>query len=320
MMKFLGFRRPRRAVLSLIAMATSACLPASAGPATAAPRIVIEEPITPIPQPRPMDVAKVALGERLFKDKRLSVDLSRSCHSCHELADNGATHGVADRALDGSPLAFNTSTIFNAALSFRFGWQGEFRSLESHVAATLQNPSIMGSSIPQVVSRLSADPELVRQFQSVYGRGPDERNLLDAIATFERTLVTTGSRFDGWLAGDASALSPQAQAGYAQFKSLGCITCHQGVNVGGNLFQRHGIFHPLVNAGPQIVRVPSLRNVATTAPYFHDGSAASLDVAVRRMASSQLNTTLTQSQVDQLVAFLGTLTGNYQGTRVGAQR
>jgi cytochrome c peroxidase len=169
-----------------------------------------------------------------------------------------------------------------------------------------------------VLRRLRADPELVNQFEQAYRRGPDRADLLDAIATYERSLLTPGSRFDRWLGGDAAALSAKEQDGYQLFKSIGCISCHQGVNVGGNLFERHGIFHPLGSPQPKILRVPSLRNVATTAPYFHDGSAATLDDAVRKMAFAQLDDILTDQQVDAIVAFLRTLTGNYRGVPVTA--
>jgi cytochrome c peroxidase len=278
------------------------------------------EPITPVPEPPPADPLKVALGERLFGDPRLSRGNTRKCSSCHDLGTNGASRNVQDTALDGSPLSLNTATVFNSALSFRVGWEGDFRTLEAQAAAALQSPQIMGSRIDEVVERLDHDPVLVHQFEMAYGHGPDPPSVLDAIVTFERSLVTPGSRFDRWLAGDMSALSAQQIDGYRLFKSLGCVACHQGVNVGGNLFQRHGIFHPLARAQPEILRVPSLRNVATTAPYFHDGSAPSLDEAVRKMAAAQLNSTLTDQQVDEIVAFLRTLTGTYHGRPVGEPR
>ncbi len=197
---------------------------------------------------------------------------------------------------------------------------GSARTLEAQAAASLQNPRIMDSRIDEVVGKLSQDSDLVHQFEVAYGHGPDPASVLDAIATFERSLVTPASRFDRWLAGDRAALSAQQIEGYRLFKSLGCVSCHQGVNVGGNLFQRHGIFHPLARAEPEILRVPSLRNVATTAPYFHDGSAATLDEAVRKMANAQLDLTLTDQQVEEIVAFLRTLTGTSRGRPVGEPR
>ena len=278
------------------------------------------EPITPLPEPPAADPLRVALGERLFEDPRLSRGNTRKCSSCHDLRTNGASRNMQDTALDGSLLLLNTPTVFNSALCFRLGWEGESRTLEAQAAATIQNPRIMDSRVDEVVGKLSHDSDLVHQFKVAYGHGPDPASVLNAIATFERSLVTPGSRFDRWLAGDTAALSAQQLDGYRLFKSLGCASCHQGVNVGGNLLQRHGVFHPLAQAEPEILRVPSLRNVATTAPYFHDGSAPSLDDAVRKMATAQLNLTLTDQQVDEIVAYLRSLTGTYHGRPVGEPR
>ena len=279
---------------------------------------VAEEPITPIPEPPAIDPLKTKLGERLFGDPRLSHDNSRSCSSCHDLRTNGASSKSHDVGLDGSSLPLNTLTIFNAALNFRFGWEGKLRTLESDAEAALENPQLMGTNMSELAEKLAADPDMRRDFTAVYGGGPDAGNILDAIASFERTLVTPGSRFDRWLAGDAAALSTEELDGYRLFKSLGCVACHQGVNIGGNLFERHGIFHPLASPKPEILRVPSLRNVATTPPYFHDGSAQTLDDAVRKMGFAQLNSTLTDQQVKAIVAYLRTLTGDYHGAPVGA--
>jgi cytochrome c peroxidase len=278
---------------------------------------VVGEPITPTPKPPSIDPLKVSLGERLFGEPRLSRDNSRSCSSCHDLGTNGASARRRDTGLDGSELSLNTLTVFNAALSFRFGWEGKIRTLESDTKASLESPRTMGGEISEITKKLDADPEMRGKFIAAYGRAPDDANIVDAIASFERTLVTPDSRFDRWLAGDAAALSAEELDGYRLFKSLGCVSCHQGVNVGGNLFQRHGIFHPLASPDPQILRVPSLRNVATTPPYFHDGSAPTLEDAVRKMGLAQLNATLTDRQVQAIVAYLQTLTGNYRGTPVG---
>jgi cytochrome c peroxidase len=295
----------------------SSAIPQPLAQAPEANGVNSEEPITPIPSLSPIDPMKVRLGERLFGDPRLSRDNSRSCSSCHDLGSNGATRVDHDNGFDGSSLPLNTPTVFNAALSFRFGWEGKIRTLESDITASLQNPQIMGADIAELAEKLGADPGLRREFMAVYGSGPDAQNLVDALVSFQRTLTTPGSRFDRWLAGDAGALSAEEQDGYRLFKSLGCVSCHQGVNIGGNLFQRHGIFHPLASPKPEILRVPSLRNVATTAPYFHDGSAATLDDAVRKMGMAQLNSTLTSQQVSAIVAYLQTLTGKYHGVPVG---
>jgi len=309
-------RRPLRICLALLlVLASGAAAQAPDSEPSAAKSLADQEPITPIPPPPAAEPQKLALGERLFGDHRLSADGKLACSSCHDLRTNGASGGQAV-AHDGSKSPFDTLTVFNAALNFRLNWEGNFWDLGAHMESSLENPVNMRTSVDEVLRKLNADPQMVQQFRAAYGRAPDRTSFLDALATFERSLLTPGSRFDRWLGGDASALSPQELGGYQLFKSLGCSSCHQGVNVGGNLFERQGVFRPLVPGKPEIVRVPSLRNVATTAPYFHDGSAPTLEEAVRKMAAAQLDRTLTDQQVDSLVAFLKTLTGTYRGVAV----
>jgi len=244
-----------------------------------------EEPIRPIPAPQKIDPLKIKLGERLFGDPRLSRDIRAVARRATISARMVQPQRTTTLASTAQSLPLNTLTIFNVALSSRFGWEGKFRTLESDTKASLENPQIMGASISKLAEKLAADPNMRREFTAVYGSGPDATNIVDAIAGFERTLMTPGSRFDRWLEGDAAALSRDELSGYRLFKFLGCVSCHQGVNIGGNLFERHGIFHPLASPQPEILRVPSLRNVATTPPYFHDGSAQTLDDAVRQNGS-----------------------------------
>lgn len=290
---------------------------ASAGevPTGAGVRSLEGEPITPIPPAPKADPRRRALGERLFADMRLSRDGTRACVSCHDVESSGANRNRRDAELDGTPLPFNTPTVFNAALSFRLTWLGTVRDLRTHTVDALESPATMGLSVAEAIARVAAIPSLARRFRIAYGREPDGEALLDALTTYQRSLVTPGSRFDRWLSGDATALTAAELDGYQRFKSVGCVTCHQGVNVGGNLFQRQGVFEPLAPE-PETVRVPSLRNVATTAPYFHDGSAPTLAVAVRRMAAAQLGATLSDVETDAIVAFLRTLTGIYRGEPV----
>src|SRR5271166_1333618 len=275
-----------------------------------------QEPITPIPAAPAQDPRRVALGEQLFQDWRLSHDNMRRCLTCHDTRTIGARANAHDTTPKGEPIPLNTLTIFNAALSFRLNWEGNFRSLEREVEHGIGSPDLMGSSVEEVVGKLLADPDIVKRFREAYGRGPDHDNLLDAIAVFERSLTTPGSRFDRWLQGDAGAITAEELSGYQLFKSLGCISCHQGMNVGGNLFERHGIFHPLGSPEPEQARVPSLRNVATTPSYFHDGSAATLSEAVKAMGFAQLDRVLTDEQTAAIVSFLKTLTGTYKGAPV----
>lgn len=286
--------------------------------AYAPPPVAAEEPITPIPDPPAADPARLALGERLFNDRRLSHDGTLACSSCHDIHTNGADgrlHHVAG-AIGKPPLA--TLTVFNAALSFRLNWQGNVHTLEAQTEALIENPANMASNVTEILGKLDADRTMVRHFRQAYGREPDKASLLDAIAVYERSLLTPDSRFDQWLKGNRTALSAEEHRGYVLFQSLGCVACHQGVNVGGNIYERHGIFHPLASPWPEVLRVPSLRNVAMLAPYFHDGSAPTLDDAVREMALAQLDQTLTEDEVSAVTAFLRTLTGKYRGVMVTA--
>jgi cytochrome c peroxidase len=260
------------------------------------------------------------LGDRLFHDPRLSHDNTRSCNSCHDTSTNGASANDANAASNSAADAvkLNIPTIFNAALNFRLNWEGDLRTLEDQVVQTLNKSQTMGSDVDEALRKMQADPDVARQFREAYGREADRTAFLGSIAAYERTLLTPGSRFDRWLEGDVNAITAEEFGGYQLFKSLGCVSCHQGVNVGGNMYQRHGVFHPLASPKPEIVRVPSLRNVAVTPPYFHDGSADTLSKAVQEMGYAQLDRKLTDDQTKAIVAFLNTLTGTYLGMPVTA--
>ncbi len=278
------------------------------------------EPITPVPNTPANDSAIADLGERLFKDPRLSHGGDRSCRSCHDLESNGADGRQRDVSPAGVPLRRNTNTVFNAGLSFRLDWTGDVRTLQEQADKSVLEPDFMATTWPELLGKLQADPDTVAAFVNAEGKPPDRDGVLDALATYERTLSTPDSRFDLWLRGNATALSTDEVEGYRLFKSAGCVSCHQGVNVGGNLFEKNGIFRPLPGQDPEMMRVPSLRNVAVTAPYFHDGGTATLDEAVRRMAEAQLGRVLSEQQVGLITAFLRTLTGRYRGRLLTAPR
>jgi cytochrome c peroxidase len=286
-------------------------------------------PIQPIPAKVDLDPRKVALGERLFHDAGLSKDGTISCASCHDISAGGDDGRRVSTGIGGAQGALNAPTVLNSAFNFRQFWDGRARSLEDQVDGPIQHPDEMGMQWSKVLDHLTGDPEYTRLFAQAYGGAPSQEWVKDAIATFERSLTTPGCAFDRHLLGDASALSAQARAGYELFLSLGCISCHQGVNTGGNMFQPLGKMGDFFAGREEEVRpsdlgrfnvtgeerdrftfkVPSLRNVELTAPYFHDGSVATLEDAVQLMARFQLGEDLTAEEVGLIVAFLKALTG-----------
>jgi cytochrome c peroxidase len=270
------------------------------------------EPISAVEVPA-IEPSKVALGEVLFNDPRLSGDGARSCATCHDIETSGASDARFDRSPEGGALEFNTPTVFNAALNFRLNWEGNFSVLQDHARSLISNPNVMGGTMETIVQTLGADPAIHDLAETAYGAPLDETNLVDALAAYQESLVLIDSPFDRWLAGDASALTEEEKQGYRRFKEVGCAACHQGRNVGGNLYQRHGIFHPLTSGGPSRVRVPSLRTVYYTPPYFHDGSAETLDKAIRAMGRAQLDVILDEEDVSNIAAFLKSLTGSHKG-------
>ncbi|MGI4748876.1 MAG: cytochrome-c peroxidase [Janthinobacterium lividum] len=278
------------------------------------------EPITPIQAPTPQDPRRIALGAALFSDPRLSSSGHISCASCHDLRTNGASVSSHDLASSGRLTAVNTPTVFNAALSFRLNWRGDARSLEMQADDSLRRADIMSATPGLVLAAINKEPDMRQRFRTIYGHPADWEALLDALATFERTLVTPGGRFDQWLKGDSAALTSSERDGYRLFKSVGCVSCHQGVGIGGNLFEKVGVVKPDLPDSGKIFRVPSLRNVAATPPYFHDGSAPTLAIAVRHMASGQLGLALADHDVGLIVSFLKTLDGQYDGHAMTAAR
>ena len=205
---------------------------------------------------------------------------------------------------------------------------GRSPTLETQVNGPINNPAVMASSWPIVIQRLSADDDYRRRFEAIYGDGVTADNVRDAIASYERTLITPNARFDQYLLGSRDALSGIEKKGYQLFVSMGCISCHQGRNIGGNFYQKLGIIRPFYREGDygredlgrfnvtgeeadrHVFRVPSLRNIALTAPYFHDGSVETLEDAVKLMGLHQLGRELKPQEISAIVAFLGTLTGD----------
>jgi cytochrome c peroxidase len=290
-----------------------------------------DEPTTPIPGNVGLDADKVRLGEMLFHDVRLSRGDVLACASCHLLAEGGDDNRARAPGLDGELLNFNAPTVFNAALSFRLNWRGNFRTLEEQNEAVLLDSHLMNTTWDELLPKLRADEAYRDAFATAYGGDLGPAQVLDALATFQRSLTTPDAPFDRHLRGERDAITPEKERGYQLFKEYGCVACHQGVNVGGNLFQRFGIFHDPFSRWPIrtadlgrftitgevddrfVFRVPSLRNVAVTAPYFHDGRAETLEQAIEEMARSQLGRVLTEREIELIAGFLRTLTGEYRG-------
>jgi cytochrome c peroxidase len=290
------------------------------------------EPITPIPLTLALDQRKVELGDRLFHEVKLSDDGTISCASCHNLASGGVDHQPRSRGIGNKEGAINAPTVFNSGFNFRQFWDGRAESLEGQVDGPLQNPLEMGSTWPKAVAALTADSSYRAAFAAIFPDGIQPNNIRDAIATFERSLTTPNSRFDRFLHGDRAALNEAERDGYRLFKRIGCISCHQGMNIGGNSYQKLGIMENYFEARGHVnaadfgrfnvtrreddrffFKVPSLRNVALTRPYLHDGSAKTLNEVVRIMARYQLGVRLQADEEAAIVAFLCTLTGEYQG-------
>lgn len=269
----------------------------------------------------------IALGQKLYDEKALSINDTQSCASCHSIEVGGDDPNDTPTS-EGALGEFgdrNTPTVLNAGFHFRQFWDGRAADLAEQAKGPILNPVEMAmESEEQVVEKLSQMENYVLEFAQVF---PEEKNAITydniahAIAAFERTLITR-DRFDGYLNGDNSALSPKEKEGLELFVDVGCTVCHNGPAIGGNSYQKMGAIHPyegISDAGRFDVtkkeedrfffKVPSLRNIAETAPYFHDGKIASLHDAVQQMAHMQIDVTLDNEETEKIVSFLKSLSG-----------
>lgn len=292
----------------------------------------LEGPLKALPPVPALNGQHVELGRQLFNDPRLSVNNSLSCASCHRLEHGGADDKPLSLGFDGKPVAVNTPSVFNASLNFRQFWDGRAETLEEQVHVVVQSPSEMGSDWATVVERIGADPAYGRAFAEAYPDAVTQANIRNALADYERTLLSSNSRFDQYLAGNTAILTLEEKYGYQRFQDYGCIACHQGVNIGGNMFQKFGVLGDYFKArgnptvadlgrfnitgdedDRNVFKVPSLRNVAVTAPYFHDGSEPTLEGAVAIMFKYQLGRIPSAEDTALIVLFLKTLTGEWEG-------
>ena len=292
------------------------------------------EPIRPIDLSLPYDEAKAALGFKLYHDTRLSVDNTVSCASCHGLNTAGVDNKQYSEGVEGKLGGVNAPTVYNAVYNFVQFWDGRAATLADQAAGPPVNPVEMASpNFDAIVAKLNKDKKFVREFKKVYPEGLSQATITDAIEQFERTLITPNSRFDKYLRGDKTAITAEELEGYELFKKYNCATCHVGKNLGGESYELMGLRkHYFADRGLELTeedngrfkqtgverdrhrfKVPGLRNVALTWPYYHDGTRTSLKEAVCAMGTYQSGVELTDDEEDKIVAFLNTLTGEYQG-------
>ncbi|HEV8367173.1 MAG TPA: cytochrome c peroxidase [Pyrinomonadaceae bacterium] len=290
------------------------------------------EPIEPLPPSPTFNEKTVALGQKLFEDRQLSRNNSISCSSCHSLSLGGADGRIRSIGIDNRVGTINAPTVFNSGFNFKQFWDGRAETLEAQIDGPAHEASEMDSNWLEITNKLKQQPEYQAAFAELYPEGIQSNTVKDAIATFERSLSTPNSRFDQFLQGVNNVLSAEEQDGYRLFKNYGCSSCHQGLNVGGNMFQKFGVMGDYfadrgnitktdlgrfnvtgVERDRHVFKVPSLRNAALTAPYFHDGSAATLEDAVAVMAKYQLGRRMSPEEIRQIVSFIKTLTGEYKG-------
>lgn len=288
--------------------------------------------IEPIPLVRKLDERKVKLGEKLFNEPKLSKDNSISCAYCHSLKTGGVDRLRYSRGVNQALGVVNTPTVFNIEFNFKMHWNGVVATLEEQVDKPVYSERVMASSWPEIVSKLDKSNDYTSMFAKIYRNGINSDNIKDAIATYERSLYTPNSRFDKYLRGEQNVLTAEEQEGYRRFKAYGCVSCHQGINIGGNLFQDFGLFGNYFEDRGNVTkadlgrfnvtgneedryrfRVPSLRNIELTPPYFHDGTAETLEEAVKLMGKYQLGRRLSKQDNELIAEFLKTLTGEYQG-------
>src|SRR5471030_2902499 len=286
------------------ALAMALCCKAPPGAAADAP---LDEPIKPVPLTLHQDPARAALGRRLFNDARLSANNSVSCASCHDLARGGGDLQARSLGFRGQPTQVNTPTVLNAALNFKQFWNGRADTLEAQIDIVVRNPIEMGSNWPQILDKLTRDAGYTRAFAAAYRNGLTAANVRDAIASYERTLITPNARFDRYLRGERNAITADEKTGYAKFKQYGVMGDYFARRGGGNEADqgRYALTHNAEDL--HVFKVPSLRNVAQTAPYFHDASAVTLEEAFDAMFKFQLGRVGSKEDEAFIIQFLKTL-------------
>ncbi|MFA6196889.1 MAG: cytochrome c peroxidase [Sulfurimonas sp.] len=282
-----------------------------------------QEPIAPIPIESIADIKKAELGKELFFDTLLSKDNSTACVSCHDVYHGGADSRVVSEGFEGKKGNIQAPTVLNAKYNFKQFWNGRANNLHDQADGPINNPAEHNMNPKMIEERVNASQIYKEKFKDAYDVSKISYALvLDAIVAFENALTTPNAKFDKFLRNEIE-LSEEEKKGYIIFKQAGCITCHNGVNIGSNSFQKMGTFEEYESnthypdradiikeeANKNVFKVPTLRNITLTAPYFHDGSAKTLREAVMAMSRYNLGQKLSNSDIEKVIAFFRTLEG-----------
>jgi cytochrome c peroxidase len=299
-------------ILTILALLTSASLLAN-------------EPIQPIPTKAKVNKLQSELGKKLYFDPRLSKSGFISCNSCHNLSMGGTDNLKTSIGHNWQQGPINSPTVLNSTFNIAQFWDGRAKDLKEQAGGPIGNPKEMASNHDLAVKVISSIPAYVEEFKLAFGSGKvDIDKITTAIAEFEKTLITPNSRFDQWLAGKKEVITLQEKAGYKLFKTSGCVACHDGVAIGASTYQKMGVIKPYKTennakgrfsvtgkeADKFVFKVPTLRNIELTYPYFHDGNVSNLTDAVNIMSNIQLGKEFTAEETSKIVAFLKTLTGD----------
>ncbi len=286
----------------------------------------------PLPAPVIDNPAAVTTGEMLFADRRLSKDLNKACIDCHQFNKGGTDQLKYSPTINGGYRTRNTPTIFNLAFVHTYNWDGSVNNLEDQIEGIIKSSQGLGADWETILPRLAESEEYLRLFNAMSPEGISRESVIEALAEYERSLVTIDSPFDLFLQGNVQALSAEAKQGLKLFVELGCSSCHQGLKLGDNLFSKFGVFGDYFKDRGDITaadygrfnvtskeedryvfKVPGLRNIVQTYPYFHDGTVQDLERAMNIMANYQLGRTLPREELSHLRAFMESLTGKYRG-------
>lgn len=295
------------------------------------------EPIQPLPKKLKYNKQKALLGKKLYFDPILSKDNTVSCSTCHNLELAGVDNLQFSFGIKGQKGIINTPTVLNSIFNFRQMWDGRAKTLAHQVQFPITNNKEMGNSFKNLINTLSKNPHYYKEFNDIYKDGISKENIGDALEEFQKTLITP-SAFDEYLKGDEKALTQNQKKGYELFNKKGCVSCHNGINIGGGLYAQLGLvdedianemlgrtdnktykdgYNPdfgLYNITKNdfdkfYFKVPSLRNVALTFPYLHNGKVKTLNEAISLIAKAQLGLDLSKEEIFLIEEFLKSLNG-----------